>query len=216
MAVAVVVAAAWAAFAYFGRPKVAFEAEYDKDTRKLTKLVTDLNKNGVPDTTSYMDGAKFVRIEIDFDENGKTERWDFYKEDGKTVEKVGLASRNDGVMDNVTYYNADGTVARILVSTKRDKFFDRTEFYEAGILKRNEEDTNRDGKPDKWDTFAPVNPPVAGLPPYTIVSSAFDDSGSGRPERRMIFGPNGQVLRVEVDKKGDGVFTLLSGNPVKR
>jgi hypothetical protein len=39
-----------------------------------------------------------------------------------------------------------------------------------------------------------------------VVSSSFDDSGRGRPERRFVFGPGGAIERVEVDPDGDGIF----------
>ena len=47
------------------------EATYDKTTGKLVQLTIDANKDGKPDIYSYMDGTKFVRIEIDKDEDGK-------------------------------------------------------------------------------------------------------------------------------------------------
>lgn len=194
VAVVIVAAVSWAVWP---RKGAKTQSEYDMQTGRLSKLVSDLNKNGVMDTVSYMDGTRFVRNELDFDENGKTERWDIFLPDGKTIEKVGISSKNDGVMDAETYYDDKGLVARILQSTKRDGVYDRTEFYEAGILKRSQDDVNRDGKPDKWETYAPVDPPIPGLPPYTITSTAFDDSGSGRPERRLVFGPGGQILRAQ-------------------
>jgi hypothetical protein len=166
-------------------------AEYDKKSGKLTKLSVDINKNGVNDTVSYMDGAKLLRVEQDADENGQIERWEFYQADGKTLDRLGLASRNDGVMDAVRYYDPAGELQREEKSTGRDGVFDTTEFYEGGVLVRSQADINKDGRPDKWDTFGPVATPVPGGPALTITSTAFDDSGSGRPERRLIFGPDG-------------------------
>ena len=50
-----------------------------------------------------MDGTRIIRIELDLDENGKVERWDFYKAGGE-LEKVGLSRLNDGVMDAQAFY----------------------------------------------------------------------------------------------------------------
>ena len=82
-------------------------AVYDEKTGRLATLTTDANGNGTPDTTSYMDGTRILRIEVDLDENGHVERWDFYQVDG-TLEKVGLSRENDGVMDAQAYYGPSG------------------------------------------------------------------------------------------------------------
>lgn len=184
------------------RPK----ASYDHGSGRLKALVYDANKNGRNDAVSHMDGARIVRIDLDLDENGKVERWDFYGSDRK-LEKVGLSRLNDGVMDAQAFYHPDGALARIDVSTRRDGRFDRIEIYEAGILIRTEEDTNGDGRPDKWETYEAVPQPRPNEPGYAITSTAFDDSGSGRPERRFVYGPGGSIVRAEVDPDGDGVFT---------
>src|SRR5262249_45762229 len=59
--------------------------EYDKKTGRLTLLKYDSNGNGIVDTWSYMDGAHVVRIEIDKDEDGKIDRWEYYGTDQKLV-----------------------------------------------------------------------------------------------------------------------------------
>jgi hypothetical protein len=188
--------------------------EYDKKTGRLTTVLYDANKNGKNDSTGYMDGTRIVRIELDHDENGQIERWDIYNED-RTLQKVGLASRNDGVMDSQAFYSPAGVLERIEVSTARNGKFNRVEFYGASeVLVRSEEDTDGDGRADKWDTYGPVEKPVPGLPAYTITSSAFDEMGAGRPTRRMVFGPGGAIARVEVDPDGDGAFVTV--NPGRR
>lgn len=179
--------------------------EYDKVTGRLTRLEFDANKNGKNDGVSYMDGTRVVRIELDLDENGKVERWDFYTPDG-SLEKVGLSGLNDGVMDAQTFYNTDRTIQRIEISTKRDGRFDKTEFYEQGGLVRSEEDVNGDGRADKWETYRPIARAGPNEPAYGITSTTFDDTGSGHPERRFLYGPGGAITSVEVDPDGDGVF----------
>jgi hypothetical protein len=178
-------------------------ADYDQNTGRLRRIVLDANKNGKNDTVSYMDGTRIIRVELDLDENGKVERWDFYGPDG-TLEKVGFASRNDGVMDSQAFYEHAGVLRRIESSTKRDGRFDRTEFYEHNVLVRSEDDTNGDGRPDKWDVYTPRPDHGPGEPAYAIASTEFDDSGSGRPERRFVYGPKGSIARVEFDRDGTG------------
>jgi hypothetical protein len=178
-------------------------ADYDQSTGRLRRLAFDANKNGKNDTVSFMDGTRIIRVELDLDENGKVERWDFYGPDGK-LEKVGFASRNDGVMDSQAFYEPAGVLQRIEVSTRRDGRFDRTEFYEDKVLVRSQDDANGDGRPDKWDYYTPRPDHGPGEPAYAISVTAFDDSGSGRPERRFVYGPNGTIAKVEFDRDGTG------------
>jgi hypothetical protein len=180
-------------------------AEYDRVTGRLKRLAFDQNRNGRNDAVSIMDGTRIQRIELDLDENGKVDRWDFYRED-RTLEKVGLSRLNDGVMDSQAYYAADGTLQRIEVSTRRDGRFDRVEFYEANVLVRSQDDANGDGRPEKWDTYRPNPGAPAGQPSYAIASSAFDDEGRGTPQRRFVYGEKGSIERVEIDPDGDGTF----------
>lgn len=184
-------------------------AEYDKVTGRLKRLAYDANRNGRNDAVSIMDGTRIDRIELDLDENGKVDRWDFYRGD-RTLEKVGLSRLNDGVMDAQAYYSADGVLERIEVSTRRDGRYDRTEYYEAGALVRSQEDANGDGRPEKWDTYRPNPGAPAGEPAYAITSSSFDDTGRGTPQRRFVYGDKGAITRVELDPDGDGTFEAPS------
>lgn len=185
-------------------PTSAPVATYHPETGKLTTLSADANRNGRVETVSYMDGARISRIEVDIDEDGKVDRWDFYVGDGK-LEKVGLSRLNDGVMDALAFYEGTSLV-RMQVSSNRDGRFDRTEFYRDGVLSHSTDDTNGDGKADKWDEYQ-TGPGSSG---YAVKATSFDDSGRGRPDRRFIYGPGGSIERVEVDPDGDGVFVPVS------
>ena len=123
---AVVLAAAFGA-CRDGRANAAVQANYD-DTGSLRMLTFDSNGNGKPDTWSHMDGSRIARIEIDADEDGAIDRWEYY-DSNQQLEKVGTARR------------PDGKVAR-------------SEFYEGGVLTRAEEDTDGNGIVDKWETYA--------------------------------------------------------------
>ena len=184
-------------------------ATYDPATGRLQTLTADANKNGKPDTVSYMDGTRIIRIELDLDENGKVERWDFYKAGGE-LEKVGLSRLNDGVMDAQAFYEPAGVLARMEISTQADGRFDRVEFYQQGALVRSADDTNADGRADKWDDYRSEAPRGSTEPSYAVIATSFDDSGSGRPERRFVYGPGGSIDRIEVDPDGDGVFERMT------
>jgi hypothetical protein len=171
--------------------------EYNKTTGKLQLLNYDSNGNGKVDTFSYMDGARVLRIEIDTDEDGKIDRWEYYGPDQK-IEKVGFSRLRDGKEDAWSYTGPDGSVVRIDVSTKRDGKVTRTEHYDHEKLLAAEEDSDEDGRIDKWETYDGDR----------LASVAFDTLNRGMPDRRLVYAPDG-TARMEVDPTGDGHFTLV-------
>jgi antitoxin component YwqK of YwqJK toxin-antitoxin module len=152
------------------------QASYDKQTGKLSQLTVDAKKDGKPNIYSYMDGSKFVRIEIDNDEDGKIDRWEYYGPDQK-IQKIGLSRANDGIVDSWAYQGADGLVSKVEVSTRRDGKVSRTEFYEQGKLARAEEDSDNDGQIDKWETYADG----------ALATVGFDTTHSGKPTRTIDY-----------------------------
>jgi hypothetical protein len=178
--------------------------EYDTKTGKLKLLRYDSNGNGKMDTFSYMDGARVLRIEIDKDEDGKIDRWEYYGPDQK-LEKIGFSRLSDGTPDAWWYAGPDGSVARIDVSTKRDGTVTRVEHYDHEKLSAAEEDSDDDGRIDKWETYEGDR----------LASVAFDTSHRGIPDRRLIYRPDG-TASMEVDLKGDGRFVPAPDDPAPR
>ena len=203
-------------------------AAYDRATGRLQRHTFDADQNGRNDSVSVMDGTRIDHIEVDTDENGTVDRWDYYDADRRLV-KVGISRQNDGIVDAVEHYEngprASGGAqpaastdderlpSRIDVSTERDGRFDRVEFYDRGVLTRVEEDTDQDGLVDKWELYAPVLHPRAGDPPSSVTSVAFDEAHRGTPTRRLVYAGDGTVDRVEIDPDGDGIFTMLPRRP---
>ena len=146
------------------------QATYDKTTGKLSQLTVDAANDGKPNITSYMSGTKFVRIEIDTNEDGKIDRWEYYGADQK-LERVGYSRANDGIVDAWAFEAPDGSIAKLELSTQRDGKANRTEFYEKGTLTRAEEDTDTDGRVDKWEQYE------SGA----LASVSFDTTKSGKP-----------------------------------
>jgi len=151
-----------------------------------------------------MDGTRVERIEVDEDQDGQVDRWEFYDEN-RRLERVAFSRQQNGAIDAIAFYAKDGAVDRIEMSTRGDGRFNRIEHYRAESLVRVEEDTNGDGRADKWETYARDAGIAAGQSP-SIVTAAFDDSFRGTPNRRFVYSPQGTVLRVEVDPDGDGRF----------
>jgi hypothetical protein len=179
-------------------PTKKLEPVYNKKTGKLEVLKYDSDGDGKFDTVSYMDGARIVRIEIDRDQDGKVERWEYYGP-GQKLEKVGFSRANDGIEDAWSFADAAGATVRIDVSTKRDGKPNRFEHYENNILTRVEEDTDGDGRIDKWETYEGQR----------LASVAFDVRHRGTPDRRLVYGNDGSA-RMEVDDAGDGHFVALN------
>ena len=171
-------------------PTKKIEPTYNKKTGRLELLRYDSNGNGRFDTFSYMDGARIVRIEIDQDEDGKIDRWEYYAP-GQKLEKVGYSRAQDGVEDTWSFADANGVVERVETSTKRNRKADRVEHYDKDVLVRAEEDTDGDGRFDKWETYDGTR----------LTSVAFDTTHRGTPDRRLIYHADGSV-RIEVDPEG--------------
>lgn len=182
-------------------PGNKLEPTYNQTTGKLEVLKYDSDGDGKFDTVSYMDGARIVRIEIDRDEDGKVDRWEYYGPAQK-LEKVGVSRANDGIEDAWSILDARGAVVRIEVSTRRDGKPSRFEYYTNNILTRVEEDTDGDGRIDKWETYEAQR----------LVSVAFDMRHRGAPDRRLVYAKDGSA-RMEIDDTGTGQFVALNEAP---
>lgn len=190
-----------------GPPSVGHErpkAEYSDQTGRLQRLTFDSNEDGRNDAVGVMDGTHIDRIELDTSGNGSPDRWEFYDAD-RRLRRVGMSRQDDGIMDVVAIYTPDGQLLQLDVSTRRDNRFDRTEFYESDVLSRAEEDTDGDGRVDKWETYRRNASSGPGDSPVHVSAVAFDDAAIGRPTRRLVYGADGSLARVE-QAGPDGTF----------
>ena len=157
--------------------RTRIQPTYDKDTGRLTQLDYDSNTNGKPDTWAYMDGTRLIRLEADENEDGKIDRWEHYP--------AGLAARPGKQFPE-----------RIERATRLDGQISRREFFEGSLMVRVEEDTNADGATDKWETYKDG----------ALTVLALDTTGKGRPDRRLLYGPDGSLDYIEADPTGSGNF----------
>lgn len=176
---------------------------YDKTTGRLKELTYDANGNGRIDTWTEMDGTRPLRSRLDTNEDGKIDRWEEYDQNGGLV-KVGFSRTDNGKADAWVFPGADGKVHHIEISSIGDpRKINRWEYYDPsrsdhdgrGALVRAEEDTNGDGRPDKWETYE------QGV----MKTVAFDENGNGRPDRRLNYTRTGLVV-VESDPDASGRF----------
>ena len=170
---------------------------YDPKTGRLTELTFDKNKNGTIDTWTDMDGTRPLRTRIDLDEDGKIDRWEYYDDKGGLA-KVGFSRKKDGKVDAWAFAAPDGTLARVEISSTGDeKRIDRWEFYEEGRLVRAEEDVDRNGKVDRWET----HDGNGGLK-----TAALDEDSDGRADRRLTYN-GGSLTLIESAPDAAGRFT---------
>ena len=162
---------------------------YSQVTGRLEALQSDTNNDGKIDALAHMDGATLKYIEIDRDFDGRFDRWEYYVSAPGTP---GALRSPDGrsVLDHAE--ESDAPDARIT----------RREFYSGGTLVRVEEDTDLNGRVDKWELYE------SGI----LRHMELDIDGRGRPTRRLVYGPNGDVIRVEADPDGDGVFESVASS----
>ena len=154
-------------------------ATYD-DAGRLTRLAYDSDRNGQQDMWAYMDGARLVRLEADENEDGRIDRWEYYP----------AVSGSRGLKQ---------PPERIERSTRHDGTVSRREFFEAGLLVRVEEDTSGDGAVDKWESYSDGS----------LVRLELDTQSRGKPDRRLIYRPDGSLERIEEDPTGSGEFRVL-------
>jgi hypothetical protein len=174
---------------------------YDDFTRQLIQVQADQDGDGRIDQWSFFDGNRPLRGEADTDTDGRIDRWEYF--DGQSaLTKIGTSSKNDGIEDTWTWVQPVNGESRVDRSRRRDRQIDRREYFQGPTLIRAEEDTNADGRPDRWDRYE-----------GTVLRQAeFDTTlSAGRPNRRLLYDPQGRFLRIEADPEFDGSFVVLSG-----
>jgi hypothetical protein len=171
---------------------------YETSSRRLVRLDADVNRDGVIEQRTYLNGNVPFRTEIDTDGDGRVDRWEYVDPRAQVV-RVGTSSRNDGREDQWVFpVSGDGEV-RVDRSTERTSRVDRREYYRGEVIQRTEEDTNQDGMFDKWERFE------SGV----LREIAYDTTRSaGRADRRSVFDAQGKYLRFEHDTDGDGRFEI--------
>lgn len=180
---------------------------YDPKTGRLAELTYDANKNGRIDTWTEMDGSRPRRSRIDRNEDGKLDRWEYYDDKGQLI-KVGLSRADDGRPDAWAYQGTSGAIERMEISSTGDENkIDRWEHYApssgqspaaTGPLVSAEEDSNGDGRPDKWETYE------AGA----LETVSFDENHDGRPDRRLTY-EAGALATIETAPDGAGGYAKV-------
>ena len=169
---------------------------YDTFSGRLIQLSADQDGDGRVDQWTYLDGTRPLRGEKDADHDGRIDRWEYFGAKGDLV-MVGTSSRNDGIEDTWTWVAPIDGEGRVDLATARDRRVDRHEFYVNGAMVRAELDTNGDGRIDRWDRYENA----------ILREAQFDTSfANARPNRRLIYDPQGRYVATEADDDRDGHF----------
>ena len=174
---------------------------YDPFTGRLMQLSADQNGDGRFDQWTYLDGNRPLRGEADLDADGRIDRWEYFDANG-ALALIGTSSRGDGVEDTWTRpLPTAASEQHVSIARLRDRLADRHEYFVDRALVRAEEDTNADGRIDKWERFE------GGA----LREASFDTSfTTGRPDRRVVYDAKGGSV-VETDPEGDGQFVRVPG-----
>jgi hypothetical protein len=152
-----------------------------------------------------MDGNRPLRSRIDRNEDGRMDRWEYYDGSGRLI-KVGFSRRDNGKPDAWAEPSPNGSISRVLVSSIGDEQkIDRWETYDpsaagsgpesAQSLVAVEEDTNGDGRADRWEKYAGGQ----------LQTASFDENYDGRIDRRLTY-QNGVLVLIESEPDAVGSF----------
>jgi len=166
--------------------KGAWKGYYDDDGR-IVIVEYDSSNDGRADHIAHYDERRQIRlIEVDEDHDAWVDRWEHYDEAG-VLEKVGRWRRKKGHADEWTYRAPDGRPERIEYDDDGDGGVDRAEVFLDGVVARVETDSDHDGAMDRWQYWAGGH----------LASEELDTDGDGTPDRRLLFGPDARLLKVE-------------------
>ncbi|HUQ86235.1 MAG TPA: hypothetical protein VM096_01670 [Vicinamibacterales bacterium] len=173
---------------------------YDDFTGRLIRLSADHNGDGRIDQWSYVDGSRPIRGEADTDDDGRIDRWEYF-DASSVLTVIGTSSRGDGVEDTWAYPSPSKDGETVTVTSRhRDRALDHREYFRGETLLRTEDDTNADGRIDKWQRYDGE----------VLREAAFDTSlQRGRADRRVQYDEKGRFAYVEEDADGDGRFVRV-------
>jgi len=184
----------------------AFQTYYAADGRVLRLLYDGDGDRRAEVVTLYGPEGRPVSAEIDSDRDGTIDRWEDLGQDGRAT-RSGSALHTPGRPDTWTTLDAEGRPVRRERDEDGDGRVDRIEHREAGRLVREEQDTDADGRMDVWRMTE------AG----GTVTEELDTDHDGKPDRRVLRNAAGEVIGIETDSQGLGVWakvrTVVTGAP---
>lgn len=156
-----------------------------------------LAANGISPVYNLQTG-KLEQLVSDRDHDGKPDTRAFM--DGATITYIEIDRNADGSPDRWEYYApSPNVIDHAEEANGPDLRITRREFYANGVIRRVVDDTDLDGRPDKWEDYDRG----------ALIKVELDLVGKGYPSQRLVYGPAGDVARIEADPDGDGVFVVV-------
>lgn len=140
--------------------------------------------------------GRLEQLVSDRNGDGKQETRAFM--DGAVIKYIEIDRNADGAADRWEYYAASpNVIERAEEANGPDASgMTRREFYAGGAIRRVVDDIDLDGRPDKWEHYE------QGL----LTRVELDLVGKGYPSQRLVYGRDGDVIRIETDPAGTGAF----------
>jgi hypothetical protein len=145
---------------------------------------------------------EMVVQEIDFDADGVSEVFNYYRERtdaARLLMRKELDLNRDGKVDVVSYFGTEGQLEKEEMDSDYDGRFDWTDHYQDGIRVMSEYDTDYDGLPNVFKYFERSEDGAVYLD-----RKERDSDGDGQIDVWERFSREGDVVRTGRDTDGDG------------
>jgi len=144
----------------------------------------------------YQPDGRIERLLYDQNGDGRAEVVVMYAVNGKPGVSE-IDTDLDGVVDRWEYFDVNGDLARTGRARRKPGVVDAWEAVDkTGELNRREFDEDGDGKVDRAEYVSKGR----------VFLEELDTNHDGKPDRRLFYGADGAILKIEVDKDGDGFW----------
>jgi len=158
---------------------------------KLIRLEIDSNADEVMDRFQYYEKEQLIRVEMDTNHDQRIDCRDYF-EAGKRTRYERLSS-DTGQVIQVIQFDSQERPLNMQKDTTGDGLFDSIYHFKEGMLSSSTRDTDTDGKPNIWQTYADG----------CAESIEEDTRHTGRIDRIRTF-CGGLLVKVIYDADGDG------------
>ena len=144
----------------------------------------------------YQPDRRIERLLYDRNGDGRAEMVVMYGANGKpSVSEIDTDL--DGVVDRWEHFDLSGDLAKTGRARRKPGVADAWEAVDKnGEASRFEFDEDGDGKVDRAEYVSKGR----------VFLEEFDTNQDGKADRRLFRGPDGEVIKVEADKDGDGFW----------
>ena len=162
-----------------------------------------LAANGISPRYNAQSG-RLEQLTSDRNRDGKVDTRAFME--GPIIRYIEIDRNGDEAADRWEFYLTTPNIIDHVEEANSDgQRVTRREFYADGVIRRVVDDVDGDGRADKWERYD------AGL----LARVDLDLLGKGFATQRLVYSPAGDVIRIETDPDGDGVFVPVAAGTAK-